>query len=171
MNVGLLAQSRPGRNHERLDLCLNWHWLGRAPLQGKPGAERHAGRVQRRRRYCCVLSSDGKWMAVLAGHSERLSGRRRTRSVHRDRVHSLHDPQRGAGGQLPAAHDRDRVVYLRCGSVFLRACSYLLPGFGSDNVYIVLDAVVREHVIWLIAISILVTIALGEISIVAPRLG
>lgn len=40
--------------------------------------------------------------------------------------------------------------------------SHLLPGFGGDNVYIVLDAVVREHVIWLIAISILLTIALRQ---------
>ncbi|QDW37869.1 branched-chain amino acid ABC transporter permease [Bradyrhizobium sp. KBS0727] len=40
--------------------------------------------------------------------------------------------------------------------------SHLLPGFGGDNVYIVLDAVVREHVIWLIAISVLLTIALRQ---------
>src|SRR5882724_8326081 len=40
--------------------------------------------------------------------------------------------------------------------------SHLLPGFGSDNVYIILDAVVREHVIWLIAISILLTIGLRQ---------
>jgi len=40
--------------------------------------------------------------------------------------------------------------------------SHLLPGFGSDNIYIILDAVVREHVIWLIAISILLTVGLRQ---------
>jgi branched-chain amino acid transport system permease protein len=40
--------------------------------------------------------------------------------------------------------------------------SHLLPGFGSDNIYIVLDAVVREHVIWLIAISVLLTVGLRQ---------
>src|SRR5205807_10449753 len=40
--------------------------------------------------------------------------------------------------------------------------SHLLPGFGSDRIYIVLDAVVREHVIWLIAISSVLTFALRQ---------
>ncbi|MGE0152009.1 MAG: branched-chain amino acid ABC transporter permease [Reyranellaceae bacterium] len=40
--------------------------------------------------------------------------------------------------------------------------SHLLPGFGGGGVYLVLDAVVQEHAIWLIAIAIALTVALRQ---------
>ncbi|WMT76421.1 branched-chain amino acid ABC transporter permease [Bradyrhizobium sp. Ash2021] len=40
--------------------------------------------------------------------------------------------------------------------------SHLLPGFGSGKVYIVMDAVVQEHAIWLIVISALLTLGLRQ---------
>src|SRR2546423_3068217 len=108
-----------GRSHERLDLCTHRNRFG-GDIQGKPRAECHAGRVQ-----CCGCDRrrpafDGKRMALLAGHPVRLSERRHPWSANRDRVHSLHDPERGAGGQLPVTHHRDRADYFRIGSVFLR---------------------------------------------------
>ncbi len=40
--------------------------------------------------------------------------------------------------------------------------SHLLPGFGGGGIYIVLDAVVQEHAIWLITIAIVMTVALRQ---------
>ena len=37
-----------------------------------------------------------------------------------------------------------------------------LPAFGGDHVFIVLDVVIREHSLWLIAIAMIVVVALRE---------
>lgn len=45
---------------------------------------------------------------------------------------------------------------------FVGRDGYLLPAFGGDHVFIVLDIVVREHTLWLIAIASVVVVALRE---------
>lgn len=49
-----------------------------------------------------------------------------------------------------------------CVLYFFGRDSHLLPGFGSGHVFIVLDAVVQEHALWLIAISALLALALKQ---------
>jgi branched-chain amino acid transport system permease protein len=43
---------------------------------------------------------------------------------------------------------------------FVGRTGYLLPPFGGENVYILLDAVIQSHAVWLIAIAIAITVAL-----------
>jgi branched-chain amino acid transport system permease protein len=43
---------------------------------------------------------------------------------------------------------------------FVGRNGYLLPAFGGDGIVLILDAVMQVHAIWLIAISIVVTLAL-----------
>ena len=45
---------------------------------------------------------------------------------------------------------------------FIGRDGYLLPAFGGDRVLIVLDVVIREHSLWLIAIAMIVVVALRE---------
>lgn len=43
---------------------------------------------------------------------------------------------------------------------FIGRSGYLLPAFGGDDVFLVFDAVIRSHAVWLIAIALAITVAL-----------
>lgn len=43
---------------------------------------------------------------------------------------------------------------------FIGRSGYLLPAFGGDDVFIIFDAVIRAHAVWLIAIALGITAAL-----------
>jgi branched-chain amino acid transport system permease protein len=45
---------------------------------------------------------------------------------------------------------------------FIGRDGYLLPAFGGDHAFIILDTVIRDHALWLVAIAVVVMVSLRE---------